>query len=227
MDVGKKIQEAREKKNLSREGLATLLGVQTNTVWRWEKGKRQLRDEVKARIAEVLEIPIGFLFDGLREVEVEQSETPHLPVGEPPVWIDVVDLAACAGNGNGYGEIRWEVVDHYPMHSTILLGHSWRCGKLRIIRIEGRSMEPRYVDGDMILFSDEGAESGDIAIVSWDGRLYIRGFIVERDGTVRLKALNTAGNPDIVVEPGDERLHILGKVLGKVGAFEADRGFWG
>jgi len=143
------------------------------------------------------------------------------------VWIDVVDMIACAGHGNGYPDICWEVVDQYPLPATALMGYSWRCGKLRIVRIEGRSMEPRYVDGDMILFSDEGAESGDIAIVSWDGRLYIRGYLLERDGSVRLKALNAAGNPDIVVEPGDERLHVLGKVLGKVGTFEADRGFWG
>ncbi len=43
-------------------------------------------------------------------------------------------------------------------------------------------------------FSGEGAESGDIAIVLWDGWRYIRGDLLERDSTVRLKALNAAGN---------------------------------
>ncbi len=223
MDVGKKIQEARKKKQLSRPQLAALLGVNSNTVWRWEAGERQLRDEVKAKIAEVLGVPIGFLFG---EAPDPTPEVPPRSVGEPPEWIDVVDMVACAGHGNGYPDMCWEVVDQYPLPATALMGYSWRCEKLRIIRIEGHSMEPHFSDGERILFAEGEVGSGDIAIVCWDGRLYIRGYIVDRDGTVRLKTYNPEF-PEIVVHPEDDRLCVLGKVLGSVGGFRPARGFWG
>lgn len=166
--------------------------------------------------------------DALPTRATDSAKQPYegtpLVVGEEPVWIDIVEPAACAGPGNGYHEVTWKPIGRLPFSPVDLMGYAWHSGKMRVIRIEGSSMEPRYREGDRVLFSDDGVVSGDIAIVMWDSRLYIRGYIVTPDKMVHLRAFNKE-NPEIVVDPGDPRLQILGKVLAKVG-IEPDKGFW-
>lgn len=123
-------------------------------------------------------------------------------------------------------EIDWEPVGRFPFAPADLLGVSWHSGTLRIIRVDGNSMEPRYRDGDMILFSEECVSSGDVIVALWDGRLFLRGYIEDKKNeTYRLKALNP-DYADIVIDPDDERFLPLGKVVGKVNRIEPDRGFW-
>lgn len=154
------------------------------------------------------------------------EKEPPLSVGEEPVWIPVVEPHVCAGGGNGYMEIDWEPVGRFPFAPADLLGVSWHSGTLRIIRVDGNSMEPRYRDGDMILFSEECVSSGDVIVALWDGRLFLRGYIEDKKNeTYRLKALNP-DYADIVIDPDDERFLPLGKVVGKVNRIEPDRGFW-
>lgn len=154
------------------------------------------------------------------------EKEPPLSVGEEPVWIPVVEPHVCAGGGNGYMEIDWEPVGRFPFAPADLLGVSWHSGTLRIIRVDGNSMEPRYRDGDMILFSEECVSSGDVIVALWDSRLFLRGYIEDKKNeTCRLKALNP-DYADIVIDPDDERFLPLGKVVGKVNRIEPDRGFW-
>lgn len=145
-------------------------------------------------------------------------------VGDEPVWVPIVEPVACAGSGNGYpADATWEPVGEYPMFRADLIT-SWDTGLLRIIRLEGDSMEPRYHDGDMLLFAEQRAESGETVLAFFDGRLYVRGLVLER-GTIHLKPLNPQ-YAEIVVTPEDERLQVIGKILGKVPRFERDRGFF-
>lgn len=146
-------------------------------------------------------------------------------VGDDPVWVPIVEPVACAGSGNGYpADTTWEPVGEYPMLRADLIGTSWDTGLLRIIRLEGDSMEPRYRDGDMLLFAEQRAESGDTVLAFFDGRLYVRGLVLER-GEIHLKPLNPQ-YAEIVAAPEDERLQIVGKILGKIPRFERDRGFF-
>ncbi len=224
MAIGERIKYERERVGLTQSDLAEMAGVNSVTLSKWESGLNEPKLASIRKIAGALSIPVSALISG-DDPFSRQSDNPSHTPGEPPVWIDVVEPVVCAGNGNGYVEIDWEPVGRYPFSAADLIGYSWHSGKMRIIQIEGNSMEPRYRDGDRIMFSEEDVSSGDVAIVLWDGKLLIRGYVLERDNTVHLRALNRE-NPEIIVYPDDERFQVLGKVLGRVSRFEPDKGFW-
>lgn len=136
------------------------------------------------------------------------------------VWIPVVSdkISICAGNGNSYPDIEWETVDYFPFSEQDILGYGWQGASFRVISVEGNSMEPIILDGDKVLFaSDVEIETGDIAVVSWAGRLLIRGVILNRDKTITLHPANSDYS-DIHVDPQEQDLYVIGKVLKAVNA---------
>lgn len=62
MSVGIKIKSLREKKRLSQEELAQLIGVSQTTVGKWEQGKSIKHEHIK-KISEVLDIPVDYLLE--------------------------------------------------------------------------------------------------------------------------------------------------------------------
>ena len=136
------------------------------------------------------------------------------------VWIPVVSdkISICAGNGNSYPDIEWETVDYFPFSEQDILGYGWQGASFRVISVEGNSMEPIILDGDKVLFaSDVEIETGDIAVVSWAGRLLIRGVILNRDKTITLHPANSEYS-DIHIDPQEQDLYVIGKVLKAVNA---------
>jgi len=59
--IGNRIRKAREHNNLTQKALAELLGVQPQTVWRWEKGERAPWTSQIIKLAEALGTTISFL----------------------------------------------------------------------------------------------------------------------------------------------------------------------
>jgi len=95
---------------------------------------------------------------------------------------------------------------------------------VRIIQITGQSMEPKYHDGDQVMFV-QGTDyhANDIVIAVFDGRVFIRGYFPE-EGQIRLRSFNPI-TTDIVVPSEDQSCFIVGKVIGKVPALVIDHGF--
>ncbi|NCC62906.1 MAG: XRE family transcriptional regulator, partial [Verrucomicrobiae bacterium] len=58
---GKRMESRRKELNMSRSHLAEMLGVGTNTVFRWEKGQRGVDDEKKKQIAQLLQSSVSYL----------------------------------------------------------------------------------------------------------------------------------------------------------------------
>lgn len=63
MDIGKKLQLAREEAGLSQEQLANLLGCAQSTLSNYEKGKRRLYLTQLEQIAEALGKPIDYFVE--------------------------------------------------------------------------------------------------------------------------------------------------------------------
>lgn len=232
--LGSRVRSRRKELKLNQDELADLVGVVRQTISSWENDAFAPEGKNIELLAASLKTSVAYLM-GETDNPASPSEKPNgvsigrevLPsIGEEPVWIPIVDPHVCAGAGNGYPEINWDPVGRYPLAPADLMGISWYSGTLRIIRVDGNSMEPRYRNGDMILFSEESVVSGDVIVALWDGRLFLRGYVEDKkNGTFRLKALNS-DYADIVIDPGDERFQPLGKVLGKVNRIEPDKGFW-
>lgn len=63
MIIGNAIKEARKKKGLSQSELADLSGLNRNSIYNYETGKREPRIDALVAIAKALEISIDYFFE--------------------------------------------------------------------------------------------------------------------------------------------------------------------
>lgn len=214
--LGDNLKKARERLGLTRPDFAEKMGCGDNTVWRWEKGEREPDLETLFKLAEKLNTSIAYL---LGETDSTKDITSQF------MLVHVVEFEACAGDGNGYAEIEWQKNDYYSVEKKAIMGHCWRATGFKIIGISGDSMEPRFFDEDKILFVEgEDVNSGDVVVVWWDNRLYIRGYLDNGD-QIKLKPLNRK-YPDIEINKEDERFYLLGKVIARIPPIEMVGGFF-
>lgn len=73
METGTKILKLRERRKLSQEQLADLIGVSQVTVGNWEQGKSIKHDHLK-KISTVFDIPTDFLLDDDKKVIIQKNK---------------------------------------------------------------------------------------------------------------------------------------------------------
>jgi transcriptional regulator with XRE-family HTH domain len=61
MRIGARIKQLRESKGMKRPSLAAIIGVDPNTLYRYESGAFGIKDDIKEKIAKALGVPISFL----------------------------------------------------------------------------------------------------------------------------------------------------------------------
>lgn len=210
---GRRLKAAREAAKKTQTQLAELLSVTQNSIWRWEKNMSEPDDKKKKELANILNVSVAYLMgETAPETDTEETTVNYL-------WVPVVEIEACAGNGNEYPEYCITTVDTRPISKTDLIGHSWQNSGYKIFSIAGDSMEPRFSDGDDVLVSiDENLTTGNIILAWWHGKLYIRGYINQGNKIV-LKPLNPKYS-QIEIEHGDTDLYIIGKVIARVPKIE-------
>lgn len=87
-NLAEEIKNARKNLGMSQKTLASLLGVQTQTVWRWEKGEREPNWDIIQTIASLLKAPQ--LTENINELEQNNTSKSSLGLG---YWGSVVDNA--------------------------------------------------------------------------------------------------------------------------------------
>lgn len=205
------LKEIRKQKNISQVELGEKIGVDRATIRNWETGKTDMSAKMIEKVAAVLNVPVTVLM-GDSAPATETHDDNYL-------WVPVVEIEACAGNGNEYPEYCITTVDTRPISKTDLIGHSWQNSGYKIFPISGDSMEPRFSDGDDVLVAiDENLTTGNIILAWWHGKLYIRGYINQGNKIV-LKPLNPKYS-QIEIEHGDTDLYIIGKVIARVPKIE-------
>lgn len=226
MTFGERLRKSR-KGRLNQEELASLIGVHTNTISRWENGSRSPDTDMLQKLAQVLNTSTGYLLGETDDPAPNPSRSTPLALPESNVretevvWVPVVssEVKVCCGIGNLYPEeVTWEEIGRYPIPFADLAGYGWQVGTngIRIFTVEGDSMEPRIEDGDKILFADVRPLSGDVAVIMYMGRLLVRGITFESK-QVRLTAFNPDYSEIIVpISKEIDVLCILGKVIATV-----------
>lgn len=230
MCLGAKLKIRRKQMGLSQEQLGDLVDFHVNTVRRWENGSRSPDADTLQKLAQALDTTTAYLLgetDDPARPDAPQtaSKVAKLPESNAHetrvVWVPVVspDVKVCCGEGNLYPEeVAWEEIGQYPIPFSDLAGYGWqvRDKGIRILTVEGDSMEPRIEDGDKVLFADVQPLSGDVAVVTYMERLLVRGITFESK-RVRLTAFNPEYS-EIVVPIREEmdELCILGKVIATV-----------
>ena len=99
MEMGEKVKELRETAGLTQEELAYRMGVQRNTVWRWENNKANLRAENIQRLSSVLNVDTSELMPPETDQVIQVAPKVEPKRGELPglaYWGGVADNARTA-----------------------------------------------------------------------------------------------------------------------------------
>lgn len=205
--IGKQIRINREKRNISVEQLAEMLGTTRATVTRYELGTRKANQDVLFKLAELFKISVDDFFPPRKH----QSAPSNIiyPEGLERVQIPLVGEIACGTpitaeeNIDGYIEETFEK----PVPSGTLFG----------LRCKGHSMEPTIPDKAIVVIREQpDVEDDEIAAVQ-----------VDHDTEATLKRVKHQGDMILLMPDNKEYDPIIlnkdnpGRIIGKAIKFSA------
>ncbi len=238
--IGPVLKKARNRKKLSQDELAGILGVTRNTVINWESGRNKPDIDMLIRLCRMLEIAIHDVFpedSPLSRLEWQIIESVRLLKPETQELVSAMIFAMVEKEQSAYAEKLRDAFKLVSLHAGSLAAGTAGSGSyfvdepaepffLRIsdrtakadavIRVSGHSMEPVYQNGDYVYFQlADTADAGEDVVVAWAGELYVK----RMDNAGGLYSVN-ADYPFVYDGSGDD-IRILGRVLGIVSS--ADR----
>ena len=80
--IGEKIKGRRRELGISQESLAEILGVTYQQVQRYENGTNKLNVENIQTVADALNVPVSYFFEGEKPSMVAEKSAPYLPSDE-------------------------------------------------------------------------------------------------------------------------------------------------
>ena len=81
-EIGEKIKKQRRRLGISQEQLAEILGVTYQQVQRYENGMNKLNVENIQTVANALNVPVSYFFEGEKPSMVAEKSAPYLPSEE-------------------------------------------------------------------------------------------------------------------------------------------------
>ena len=93
--VGARVRLRRKILKMSQEKLGERLGVTFQQVQKYERGANRVGASRLWKIAEVLDVPIGFFFEGLSDNFAQNDRSPELQAAEPdqsPIIYDFIKI---------------------------------------------------------------------------------------------------------------------------------------
>ena len=234
LQMGAVIKKYRTDAELGTQEFADMMGVSRGTVLHWETDVNRPSVEQIKDICETLGIPAAELFGlpmpatldqneenvlefyrkssevgkriierNARSVFEEENEAEDLSLKYGYELIPLQSTAAAAGTGCEFNDVKPEY--RFVRKSDVSKEAD------TLIRVSGRSMEPRYRNGDFVYvrFTESAEDGADVICTSADGAV-----IKHKIGN-RLYSLN----PDLPYgnKSEDDNVRILGVVLGIVG----------
>ena len=226
MGFGSRLREAREENNLSREDLATLIGVTRSAISNYENEISHPKEAIMYKLFSALGVDANYLFqDEMRTKEislspagqrigcayekapqreqsiVEQVLEPYINDAEDVIYTKwrISEQAAAAGNGIYLGP---ETFTEYEVDESKLPR-----GAAFGVPISGDSMEPKYHDGDIAIISKDFPDVGQVGLFTFDGNGYIK-----KRGEGVLESLNPKYDDILITDD----VIINGRVIGVI-----------
>lgn len=211
MTLGKNIRYLRKKNDWSQDFLSEKLGYKSyTTIQKWEMGTSEPPLKKLKELADLFAIDIDVLAkEDLEQLKIQQEErSKYYRERLKAVRIPVLGRVQAGIPIDAQEEIvDWEEITP-DMAIT---------GEFFGLRINGDSMQPRMVEGDVVLVRQQSdAESGDVVIALVNGNeATIKKLIKYEDGGIALVAFNPLYQPmrfserEIVEKP----VAIIGKVV--------------
>lgn len=144
------LKQLRHERGYSQQKLAQKLNVSRSTVAMWETGSSEPSLQMIQRIADVLSVSVAELFG-----------EPADPSARKGILIPVLGCVQ-AGLPN---EAVEDVLDYEEITPELA-----STGEFFALRVRGDSMEPRMVDGDVVIVrKQDDADSGDVVVALVNG----------------------------------------------------------
>lgn len=198
--IGENLVKLLERKNKTQNDLADYMGVTQATVSNWCKGLKVPRMDKIDDICDFFNVPRTVLF----------GEEPTNSAVKIPVLGTVVAGLPIAAHQE---VLDWEEI---PTKMAVT-------GEYFGLKVKGTSMEPRFVEGDVVIVRQQpDVESGDIAVILINGEDATLKKVIKGDGGITLIALNMASyEPHFYSWQDIEALpvRIIGKVVELRGKF--------
>lgn len=200
MYLPENIRYLRKKHHISQETLAGELGYKSfTTIQKWEKGIAEPPLSVLLQLAKAFQVDLDDLTgtDLSKEMRKKSSQAVSIPVlGKVAAGIPI--------------EAIENIIDYEEIPADWL-----NTGEYFGLQIKGRSMEPRILEGDVVIVrKQEDADTGDIAIVMVDGFEATCKKIKKSDSGIMLIPFNPGYEP--VFYSNDEISSLPVTIIGKV-----------
>lgn len=155
--VGDRIRRLRKSLGLTQVKLAQMLGIKAPSVVQWESDKTNLSGENLLNAAKLFGVtPDYILYGG----EIEQSAAPNMEMAQPDIHRIPVISYVQAGVWTAPNEIRECDGNMAYITTDLELGE-----RAFAIELKGHSMEPEFVEGDVVLIDpDEHPHPGDFVV---------------------------------------------------------------
>lgn len=194
---GKNMRNAREKAGFSQKQVALSLGVSAPTVSEWESGKKNPNAANLQKLSALYGVTTDFLLEHSAADPKFKFKGVRIPVlGSVPVGIPM--------------EAIEDIVDYEEIGETLAA-----TGEFFGLRIRGDSMEPRMMEGDVVIVRlQDDVDSGDTAIVLVNGNEATCKKIKKTPDGVMLIPTNPAHEPWFYSNEEIQALPV--RILGKV-----------
>lgn len=237
MGIGKRIKEARERLGMTQNELADLIGVTGSAITNYEKETSHPKEPIMYKLFDALQVDANYLFQDVVNVPKKVNDVTFAEFEHIKKYRDlddhgrkVVDFILEEEHSRSRGNIiqlehrRNRLVQYYQRFASAGSGQlvfddvpvdlieipdvpEYKDVKYAI-GVNGRSMEPLYYDGDILLVKPaDDVAVGDIGIFIVDGQSYVK-----KRGNECLISVNEE-YADI---PLDESSSCLGEVVDKL-----------
>ena len=150
--MANRIRALRKAKGVRQVDFAAELGVNQSAVSNWETGRNEPDNEMLRLIADYFGVTVDYVLGGASPLPRPKGrKIPVLGDVAAGIPIDAVE----------------DILDYEDIDEDLA-----RTGEFFALRIRGQSMEPRMMEGDVVIIrQQETAETGDTVVVSVNGDL--------------------------------------------------------
>lgn len=196
-DIGSKIKAARKAAHMGQAELGEAIGIGKSSISEWESGKRSPDIDKVKDIAKVLNVTPAYLMGW---DEPSPASRP-LPAGLLPVVKRRIPIIGHVAAGVPIMAER-----EYEEYEDDTYGLS--CDY--VLRVEGDSMEPRVLDGDVVYVRQQpDVDDGQIAVVGVDDSVTLK-VVYHLPNGLQLVSLNPKYKPMIYTQANTDYLAIIG-----------------
>lgn len=197
MGIGDRIRALRINAGMTQVELANKLNISNSTLSQYESGARTPSDDMKLKIAALFQVSTDYLLSGTTNTVNTKTKGVQIPVlgevraGYPMEAVENI--------------IDYEEIDEDMAHR----------GEFFALRIKGDSMEPRFVEGDVVIVrKQETADSGDIVVALVNGDSATIKKLKRHQNGITLVPSNSAYEP--MYYSNEEIMDLPVTILGKV-----------